>query len=239
MRFLSRLLNLVRGLAARWIGRREHRHPEAVYEAAILARVDQYTTLRQAAAGVLYMRSKLARQLEHESSELTHVGRQLDLAVERDDDAAALELIARRDTLVAERQRLEGELGDLTREAEAAKENLIAFQRDIVRLREERTRMLARLANARARLRLHETLAGVTPDADVRALEEVRDHVERLAVEARVSRDLGDSELERRLGLIREAEAENGARAQLEELKRTRREKLVPLALPQAVPATH
>ena len=97
--------------------------------------------------------------------------------------------------------------------------------------------MVARLANAQARLRLQETLAGLTPDADVRALEEVREHVDRLAAEARVSRELGDSELERRLGLIREAEAESSARAQLEELKRTRNERLVPIVLPQALPA--
>jgi phage shock protein A len=233
MSILTRVLNLLRGLAIRWIGRREHRHPDAVYAAAIEARVEQYAKLRQAAAGVLYMRSKLARQLERESGELAHVGRQLDLAVERDDDEAALALITRRDVLVAEAARLEAELGELTREAEGAKENLIAFQREIARLREERTRMLARLANARARLRLQTTLAGLTPDADVRALEEVRDHIERLAAEARVNRELGDSELERRLGRIREAEAESAARAQLEELKRARRERLVPLVLPQ------
>src|SRR5439155_25410414 len=113
----------------------------------------------------------------------------------------------------------------------------IAFQKDIARPHEERTRMLARLANARARLRLQETLAGLTPDADVRALEEVRDHVERLAAEARISRELGDTELERRLGLIREAEADSAARAQLEELKRVRRERVVPLPRPQALPA--
>lgn len=237
MRFIARVSNLVRGLAARWIGGRERRHPEAVYEAALAARLDQYAKLRQAAAGVLYMRSKLARQLEHESGELTHVAHQLDLAVGRDDDEAALALIGRRDAIVGETRRLETELGELTREAEAAKENLIAFQKEIVRLREERTRMVARLANAQARLRLQETLAGLTPDADVRALEEVREHIERLAAEARVSRELGDSELERRLGLIREAEAESSARAQLEELKRARNERLVPIVLPQALPA--
>lgn len=237
MRVVARVLNLLRGLATRWIGRRERRHPEAVYAAAIEARLDQYAKLRQAAAGVLYMRSKLARELERESGELTHITRQLEVAVEQDDDEAALALITRRDTLVAEAGRLETELGELTREAEAAKENLIAFQKDIVRLREERTRMLARLANAHARLRLQETLAGLTPDADVRALEEVRDHVGRLAAEARVSRELGDTELARRLGQIREAESESAARAQLEELKRVRQERLAPIALPQAVPA--
>lgn len=235
MPIVTRVLNLLRGLAVRWIGRREHRHPEAVYAAAIEARRDQYGKLRQAAAGVLYMRSKLGRQLERESGDLTQLGRQLDLAVERDDDEAALALIARREVVVGEVTRLETELGELTREADGAKENLIAFQREIARLQEERTRMLARLANARARLHLQTTLSGVTPEADVRALEEVRDHVERLAVEARISRELGDSELAQRLGRIREAEAESGARAQLEELKRTRRERLGPLLLPQKV----
>ena len=35
MRILSRVSNLVRGSLAQWIGRREHRNPAAVYEAAI------------------------------------------------------------------------------------------------------------------------------------------------------------------------------------------------------------
>ena len=139
--------------------------------------------------------------------------------------------------LDADVARLTADLGELTTEADAAKRNLVAFQHDIQRLREERTRMLARLANAQARLRLQETLAGLTPDADVRALEEVRDHVGRLADEARVSRELGDNELTRRLGQIRVAESESAARAQLEELKRVRQERLAPIALPQAVSA--
>jgi len=51
-----------------------------------------------------------------------------------------------------------------------------------------------------------------------------------------VSRDLGDTELEKRLGRIREAEAESAARAQLDELKRSRRGRLVPMVLPEALP---
>ena len=42
MRFLARLSNLVRGLLGQWIGRREHKNPGAVYEAAIQERIDQY-----------------------------------------------------------------------------------------------------------------------------------------------------------------------------------------------------
>ena len=94
--------------------------------------------------------------------------------------------------------------------------------------------MLARLANARARLRLQEVLSGLSPDADIRALEGVRDHINRLVTETQLSGELGDTELERRLGRIREAEAESAARAQLDELKRARKPALLPLVVPPA-----
>src|SRR5207245_1630836 len=98
MPLVGRVWNLLRGLAARWVGRREQRHPDAVYVAAIGERVTQYAKLREAAAGIIYLRSKLAKELERESADLGRVRRQLEIAVERDDDAVALHLIGRRDT---------------------------------------------------------------------------------------------------------------------------------------------
>jgi len=231
MRLFARFRNLVRGMLARWMGEREHRNPDAVYEAAIAERITQYGKLREAAAGVIYMRQKLERELGQRTEELGRVRGQLDVAVEQDDDAAALALIARRDVLDGDVKRLRDDLAELTGEADAAKRNLVAFQQEIERLREERTRMLARLANAKARLRLHETLSGLSAEADIRALEEVRDHVNRLVTEANLVRDGGDPALEKRLGTIRDAEAERAARAQLDELKRARKPHLVPMVL--------
>ncbi len=236
MRFFTRLWNLVRGVAGQWIRRREHRNPEAVYESAIQERLEQYGKLRSAAAGVLYMRQKLARELEVKATELGHVKRQLDIAVDQDDDTAALALIGRRDGLSSEVERVQAELGELTGEAEIAKKNLITFQSEIVRLRDEKVRMLARLANAKARLRFQETLSGLSPDADIRALEAVREHVNRLVEETKIGRDLGDTDLEKRLANIREAEANAAARSQLEELKRSRRKKLLPMIVPEEEP---
>ena len=237
MGFVARLNNLLRGVLAQWLGRREHRHPEAVYEAAIHERMDQYGKLREAAAGVLYMRSKLSKELALKSAELARVRSQLDVAVDRDDDGVALVLIGRRDALGTEIERLTAELTELNTEADTAKKNLVAFQNDIARLRDEKARMLARMANAKARLRLQETLSGLSPDADIRALDAVRDHINRLVEEAQVSRDLPDADLERRLGVIREAEAQSAARAQLHELKRARKRTLLPLVVPQRAAA--
>jgi phage shock protein A len=231
MKLFARLRNLIRGTLARWVSEREHANPSAVYEAAIQDRVSQYAKLREAAAGVIYMRGKLERELHQKSAELVRLKKQLDIAVERDDDAVALALIGRSDALGAEVDRVRAELTDLTDEAEAAKKNLVSFQNEIARLRDERVRMLARLANARARLRLQETLSGLSPEADIRALDTVRDHINRLVNEVNLVRDGADPELERRLGLIRDAEAQAGARAQLDELKRTRKGALVPMVL--------
>ena len=234
MTLITRFVNIVRGTTAQWLRRRERRNPEAVYETAIEERVAQYGKLREAAAGVLYLRGKLAGELEQRSKELQVVHRQLDLAVDGCDDEVAVALIRRRDTLVAEVERLNRELADLTREAEAAKKNLILFQDQIARLREEKVRMVARLANARARLRLQETLNGLSPEADIQALEAMRDYVNRVVSEVQISQDLGDGDLDHKLADIREAEADSAARAQLEEMRRARPRKLLPLILREA-----
>ena len=90
------------------------------------------------------MRGKLAKELELRSAELQRIGAQLEIAVDRDDDTVALALIARRDSLKAEVERLSSEVETVTREAEEAKRNLVTFRNDIAELKEEKTRMLAR-----------------------------------------------------------------------------------------------
>src|SRR5262249_32293564 len=106
MRIFARVRNLVRGVLVRWLGEREHQNPDAVYVAAIEERVAQYAKLREAAAGVIYMRQKLERELSAKTSEIARVRAQLDVAVEQNDDPAALALIARRDGLDSDVARL-------------------------------------------------------------------------------------------------------------------------------------
>jgi phage shock protein A len=235
MRFFARLSNLIGGTLREWLGGRERRNPAAVYEAAIGERVKQYGKLREAAASILYLRNKLGKQLESASGELARVHGQIQLAVDRDDDEAALFLIGRKDRLAADIERITGELTELTKEAEAAKHNLVTFQSEIHRLREEKTRMLARLANAQARLKLQRAIQGIAdiaPDADIQALESVREYIERTVSVVAGSQDSGNADLDARLDQIRTDQAVQAARAQLDELKRSRRRPLLPMVLP-------
>ena len=66
---LSRFFKLLGGKFSRWIKAREARDPEAVYESAISDRVQRYHQLKTAAAGVIYMRNKLERELREKLAE--------------------------------------------------------------------------------------------------------------------------------------------------------------------------
>jgi phage shock protein A len=106
-------------------------------------------------------------------------------------------------------------------EAEEAKTNLLRFREEIRALEREKGRTLASLANARARRRIHEALEGLSVDADMRALDAVREHVARLAGEGLLDRELAGGEgLDGRLRAIREESRRDAAALELAELKR-------------------
>ena len=94
--FFRRLTSLFGGKFTRWLKTRESRDPEAVYEAAIADRVKRYQQLKTAAAGVIYMRTKLESELKQKVAELTEVQEQAGQAVDINEDQCALILIRRK-----------------------------------------------------------------------------------------------------------------------------------------------
>jgi phage shock protein A len=229
--FFTRIFSLIGGKLTRWLKARESRDPEAVYEAAITERMRRYRQLKDAAAGVIYMRNKLTRELKEKSAEMAEVEEQTLQAVDMNEDQCALILIQRKGTLGNDCQRLRDELSELTVEAEDAKKNLLAFKNEIESLKIEKVRMMARLKNAQARARIQHALEGLSYEEDLRALEEVRDFIARTLAATGVNRELHTGELGEKLEKIRGAQQNAHARAELDELKRRRRPPLAPLAL--------
>jgi phage shock protein A len=81
--------------------------------------------------------------------------------------------------------------------------------------------MLATLANAQARRRIQQALEGLSVDAEMRALEGVREHIAKVATEGTLEREIGEDEgLRQRLRAIRDDARTESARRELEELKR-------------------
>ena len=215
----GRLRNLLRGMFAIWIRDSEVQNPRAVYEQAINERTRQYRHLKEAVAGILYMRNKLEAEIAERRAEIARLYDDVRRAVRRGQDDASLALIARKQALMEDLERAERELEGVRAEAEEAKVNLVRFREEIRDLVREKGRMLATLANAQARRRIQEALEGLSVDAEMKALESVREHVARISTEGSLDRELGDVTLRRRLSAIRDEVREEAARRELVELK--------------------
>jgi phage shock protein A len=217
---IGRLRNLIRGIFAVWLRDSEVQNPRAVYEQAIHERTVQYRQLKEAVAGILYMRNKLEAEIHERRVEIARLHDDVRRSVRSADDDLSVVLIARKQARMEELERAERELDELRGEAEEAKANLVRFREEIRALHHEKSRMLATLANAQARRRIHEALEGLSVDAEMKALESVREHIARISTEGSLERELGDPSLRTRLRAIRDEAREEAARRELDEIKR-------------------
>jgi len=217
---ISRFRSLLRGVFRVWVRDKEIDNPEAVYEQAIAERVRQYRELKDAVAGILYMRNKLEAEISERRAEIARLHDDVRRAVRRGEDDTSLTLIAHKQSLFDELERAENEIGEVKLQADEAKGNLVRFREEIRSLVREKGRMLATLANARARRRLQVAIEGLAVDAEMDALESVREQVARVTVEGDLNREMGDDDVMRHR--LREYRAEarlESARSELEELK--------------------
>lgn len=220
MGFFDRIANVWKGFLSLWVSDIENRNPEAVYESAIDERVRKHRDLKKAVSGIVYLRNKLSTELETKERELKEVMTQLPVAIEDGEDEVALVLIQKKDELTKDIEALSAELKKISDQAEDAKAGLLSFQAEIEKLKREKEQMLAKKANAEARIQIQETLDGLSTEADVKALDNVREHISKLQAEADIGSEIQGDSLDAKLAKIKEKAANSSARHQLAEMKR-------------------
>ncbi len=234
---LGRLSSLIRGIFGTWLRDTERQNPRAIYERAIDERLRQYRELKEAVAGILYMRTKLEGEITERRTEIARLHDETRRAVRRGEDDISLTLIAHKQALMEDLERADRELEGVRSEAEEAKNNLVQFREEIRALSREKGRMLATLANANARRRIQEALEGLSVDAEMKALEGVREHIARISTEGKLDRELGDDGMRSRLRSIRDEIRSEGARQELEVLKSQLRPQVLTERAPESVSA--
>jgi phage shock protein A len=220
--FFARLGNLWSGFLSLFVSNLEKDNPEAVYEAAINARKQQYKDLKKAVSGIIVLRNKLEAELSQKSKAVADLNAQINAAVDAEEDDIALVLLERKAEVEDRIGGLDAELTKAAEEAEEAKSSIVAFQSAIAKLEREKTAMLAKKENAEARIQIQETLDGLSMQADIKALDNVRDHIDRLHAEAEVSTEIGDADIGRKLDKIKKKAGNVQAQAKLEALKKAR-----------------
>lgn len=220
MGFFQRLANIWKGFLGLWISNIETNNPEAVYEAAIEERIKKHKELKKAVSGIVYLRNKTSAELEAKEKELKEIMTQLPVAIEEGEDDVALVLIQKKDTLTNDIEELSSQLKKIKDQAEDAKSGLLAFQAEIEKLKREKDEVLAKKANAEAVISIQETLSGLSTDADIKALDNVREHVNKLQAEADIGAEIEGDSLDAKLAKIKEKAGQAGARSQLDEMKK-------------------
>jgi phage shock protein A len=215
----ARLANLWRGFLSLWVSDIEKQHPEIVYENALNSMVGKYAKLKAATAAIISRREEIDTRFQAATREMAQVEAQLTAAVATNQDDLSVLLIQKKNQLAQELTELHQELDTAQKDADSAKSSLLNVQGEIRRLKAERDSMLAKFRSAEARIRIQEQLDGLSVDADVKALDTVREHIKTTIAQATLGRELSESSLDARLDALKSQAGEVQARQQLAELK--------------------
>ncbi|MCB1152693.1 MAG: PspA/IM30 family protein [Deltaproteobacteria bacterium] len=220
--FFERLGNLWSGFISLWVSDVEKKHPEIAYENAITALIEKYAKLKEATAAIIRRREDTEERLKREQAELAQVAADLETAVDTGQDDLALVLIEKKNAQELEIASLTTELETAEHDAQDAKTSLMSVKDEIGKLKVEKDRMLAKMKSAEARLRIQEQVEGLSVDAEVKALDNVREHIKNTIAEANLGAEMQDADLDNRLQALRQQTGNASARAQLEAMKQAR-----------------
>ncbi len=220
--FFSRLRNLWRGFLSIWISDVEKAHPEIAYENAINSMIEKYSRLKSATAAIIRRREEIDERLKRLTAELAQAEAELNAALETNQDDLAVVLIQKKNQLNADLAEVRVDLDAAQKDADSAKSSLISVQSEIRKLKTERDSMLAKMQSAQARIKIQEQLEGLSVDAEVKALDNVREHIRTTIAEANLGRELSESSLDQRLAQLRNQVGDVQAKQQLTEMKAKR-----------------
>jgi phage shock protein A len=218
--FFSRLTNLLKGALSLIIADVEKNHPEIAYENAIRGLTGKYMQAKSATAALIRRRDDIKSRLDAAEKARAQVERDLSAAMATGQDDLALVLIEKKNALESELSELMAENEAAGRDADDAKDTLITVKGEIGKLKAEKDRELAKMKSAQAKKRIQEQLEGLSVDAEVQALDKVREHIKNTVAEANLGKELHESDLDVRLKKLSAGSGRITARAQLDEMKR-------------------
>ena len=222
IQFFARLSNLWSGFISLWLEDIEKKQPEIAYENAVQSMTEKYVKLRRATAAIIRRREELEARHAAEQKELAQVTADLNAAIDTNQDDLAVLLIQKKNAITASLAELNESLSQAKADSDDAKSSLLSVKSEIDKLKAEKDRMLAKMESAQARLKIQEQIEGLSVDADVKALDTVRSHIKNVVSEAKLGKELADSDLDTKLKALRQHSGTSTARSELDALKAAR-----------------
>ncbi len=184
--------------------------------------IEKYNKLKNATAGLIRLREDAADRLQKAQAQQKELAAMLEQAMATNQDDLAVELIERKDAVDAEIASLQAELEAAEKDVDTAKAALTDVKGEIGKLKAEKDRMLAKMQSAQARTRINDQLEGLSVDAELRALENVRTGIKDTIAKAKLGDELRESDLDTRLNALKASSSKATARAKLDAMKKDR-----------------
>ena len=146
----------------------------------------------------------VSARLGRDQQELAAINADLNGGRATGQDELGIVLIQKKNALEASIKSLEQDMEQARTDADEAKSSLVQVKSEIQKLKEEKDRMLAQMLSAEARLKIQNQLEGLSVDAEVRALDNVREHIKNTVAEAKMGSELRDSDLDVQLNKLRQ-----------------------------------
>jgi phage shock protein A len=220
--FFSRLGNLWRGFLSIWISDVEKKHPEIAYENAINSMIEKYTQLKKATAAIIRRREDIDARLADRSKELAQVEGDLNTALETNNQELGMILIQKQKQLQDEVTGLKADHEAALKDADSAKASLGQVQNEIKKLKAEKDAQLAKMASAEARVRIQEQLDGLSVDAEVKSLDNVREHIKNTIAQANLNQELQETDVDAKLKKLRQQTGDVTAKSEWEKMQAAR-----------------
>jgi len=204
MSIFTRIANFFRGALSLLVSDLEKTRPEVAYENAINAALVKFEKARNAVASIIANRQVADQRLKKAQAEKAQVDRDLEAALLANDEQIGAMLIQKQEQLEAIIANASADLERLSAQAEESKAMLTEFKGEIDRLKAERDEMLARNATARAQIQIQDQLSGLSVDAEIRALDNVRDSINQTVAKAQLNSEMAGTDVDVRLKKLRQ-----------------------------------
>jgi phage shock protein A len=220
--FFARIGNLFKGFLSLFVSNIEKDHPDIAYQNAIDSMIEKFDKLKNATAALIRRRQDIEARLDTTQRDYAQTCSDLDAAVASGQDDMSLLLIPKKESLEAALADLKTELAGAVKDADSAKDSLLQVKGDIDKLKAEKDRMLAQMQSADARIKIQGQLDGLSVDAEVKALDNVREHIKNTVAKANLGAELHDSDIDVKLAQLRKTGAAQSAQTKLDALKKAR-----------------
>jgi phage shock protein A len=222
MNIFARIKNLFTGFLSLFIDGIEKNNPEIAYQNAIDDLMQKFDRARNAVAAIVAERMKLEARLSASQHDLEGVTSDLNAALDTNADDLAEILVQKQEALKATIASVTTDLTTASSEAESAKSSLLQLKAEIEKLKTEKNTMLARNATAQARLAIQDQLDGISVDAELHSLQNVRDGINNTVAKANLSSEMAGSDLDHRLAKLHETSGAISAKSKVAAMKAAR-----------------